>query len=380
MDFTFTPEQAELRAVVRRFARDVVAPVSRQIDHDQHIPGQVLKGLADMGILAMGLPEEHGGVNASSVDLGVVVEELARGDFVVGNMPIMGGLVAHAIAKASPAVRDAALPALLEGRELVSFALTEPDAGSDAANLRCRAVRTENGYRLEGEKTSISNLGHSTACIVLAKLAGSGVTAFYVPLDRPGATVSLFDDVGCRGLSRGSLALQAVEIPEENRIGDEGGGFKLVMHIFDLTRTLIGLAAVSTAIASIHNAAEYTRDRLSFGVPIAAHQGVSLPLAEHLTRLEAAKWLCYRALWLRDAGQPHTTEAAMCKWWCVVTAIDAIHAAMLVHGHSGYTRDLPHEQRLRDVIGMEWGDGTAQIQKLVIARALIGRDAVEARR
>jgi cyclohexanecarboxyl-CoA dehydrogenase len=291
----------------------------------------------------------------------------------------MGGLVARAISQATPVVRDAVLPALLEGRTLVGFALTEPEAGSDASQLRCRAVATTDGYRLTGEKTSISNIGRASACIVLAQLESSGVTAFYVPLDLPGASSGLFDDLGCRGIARGWLALTDVEVPEAFRIGGVGDGFRLVMNIFDLTRTLIGLAAVASATQSIHDAASYSRERRAFGVPIAAHQGVSLPLAEHLTLLEAARWLCYRALWLRDAGLPHTTEAAMCKWWCVTTAREAIHTAMLVHGHSGYTSDLPHAQRLRDVIGMEWGDGTAQIQKLVIARSLIGRDALDAK-
>jgi cyclohexanecarboxyl-CoA dehydrogenase len=379
MDFRFTAEQEALRQAVRRFARQVVAPVSRQIDTEQRIPDEVMKGLAQMGLLSMFLPAEHGGMGASSIDLGVAVEELSKADFVVGHMPVMGGLVATAIAAASAAVRDATLPALLEGRTLVAFALTEPEAGSDASNIRCTADRTSFGYRLRGEKTSISNLGHSKACIVLAQFEDRGVTAFFVPLDHPGASIGLFDDLGCRGLSRGWLALEDVELPEENRIGDEGAGFRLVMHIFDLTRTLIALAAVSTAMQSIEDAAAYARERRAFGVPIAAHQGVSLPLAEHLTKLEAARWLCYRALWLRDQGLPHTMEAAMCKWWGVVTAREAAHAAMLVHGHSGYTSDLPHAQRLRDIIGMEWGDGTAQIQKLVIARSLIGRDAVDAR-
>ena len=379
MDFEFTAEQDELRSTVRRFARQEVAPVSRRIDQERRIPDEIMRGLASMGILGMGLTPELGGMGASSIDIGIAVEELSTADFVCGQMPIMGGLVAHALAQASPSVRDEALPALLDGETLVAFALTEPNAGSDASNILCLAERTEDGYRLTGEKTSISNIGRATACIVLARLEQRGITAFYVPIGASGASVSLFDDMGCRGISRGALALDGVELPESARIGAEGGGFQLVMNIFDLTRTLIGLSAVATATASIKDAAEYTRHRVAFGVPIAAHQGVSLPLAEHLTRLEAARWLCYRALWLRDAGQPHTTEAAMCKWWCVTTAVDAIHAAMLVHGHSGYTSDLPHEQRMRDVIGMEWGDGTAQIQKLVIARSLIGRDAVDAR-
>jgi cyclohexanecarboxyl-CoA dehydrogenase len=379
MDFTFTSEQDSLRANVRRFARAVVAPASHDIDRLQRVPEHVMRGLAELGLLGMALPADLGGAGASSVDLGIAVEELARADFVVGNLPCMGGLVAHAVAQASPVVRQAVLPALLDGRTLVAFALTEPEAGSDASSLRCRAVPTSSGYRLTGEKTSISNLGHASACIVLAQLEGRGVTAFYVPLDAGGITSGLFDDVGCRGIARGWLALTDVDVRADHRIGAEGAGFRLVMNIFDLTRALIGLAAVATATQSVYDAAAYSRERKAFGVPIAAHQGVSLPLAEHLTQLEAARWLCYRALWLRDAGLPHTTEAAMCKWWGVVTAREAIHTAMLVHGHSGYTSDLPHAQRLRDVMGMEWGDGTAQIQKLVIARSLIGRDAIDAK-
>jgi cyclohexanecarboxyl-CoA dehydrogenase len=382
VDFTFSDEQEALRAAVRGFADKVVAPLSRTIDREGRIPPEILTSLAEMGILSMGLGGADDTGGASSVDFGIAVEELSRADFAVGQMPVMAGLCAHAMAQASPPVRDVFLPALLEGRTLVGFALTEPDAGSDAMAIRCRATHTASGYRLEGEKTSISNIGHASAVIVMAKVAdapGGGVTAFLVPLDRPGVSVSLLDDLGCRGLSRGSLTLDGVEVAADDRIGGEGGGFRLVMNVFDLTRTLIALAAVATAGASLDDAADYARDRRTFGVPIAAHQGVSFTLAEHATKLEAARWLCYRALWLRDAGLPHTTEAAMCKWWGVTTAIDAIHASMLVHGHSGYTTDLPHEQRLRDVIGMEWGDGTAQIQKLVIARALIGRDATDPR-
>ena len=357
-------------------------PPSRQMDQQRRIPEPVLAGLADLGVLAMMLEPSDGGAGATSIDAGIAVEELARADFVIGQMPIMAGLCAHTVAQPSPAVKDEVLPSLIEGRSLIGFALTEPGSGSDAMAMRCRAVRTSSGYRLNGEKTSISNIGHSRGAIVLAKIEeageGGGVTAFFVPIDREGVTVSLFDDLGCRALSRGALVLEDVEVATEERIGGEGTGFRLAMEVFDLTRTLIGLAAVAAAAASIEAAASYSRDRHSFGVPIAAHQGVSFRLAEHATLLEAARWLCYRALWLRDDGQPHTTEAAMCKWWCVVTAVDAIHDAMLLHGHSGYTTDLPHEQRLRDVMGMEWGDGTAQIQKLVIARSLVGRDAVYA--
>ena len=199
MDFSFDAEQDELRASVRRFARQVVLPISKQLDDEQRVPEHVLTGLAELGVLGMGLPVELGGGGASSVDLGIAVEELSTADFVIGQLPIMGGLVAHAISQATPSIREHALPALLEGRTLIAFSLTEPDAGSDAARLRCHAERSATGYRLSGEKTSISNLGGATACIVLAKVDGLGVTAFYVPLDQPGVTTGLFDDIGCRG-------------------------------------------------------------------------------------------------------------------------------------------------------------------------------------
>jgi cyclohexanecarboxyl-CoA dehydrogenase len=371
VDFDFSTEQDALREAVQRFAQREVAPASRSIDRDGCIPARLLAGLADLGLLAMGLPAELGGTAASSVDFGVAVEELSRADFTMSQLPIMGALTATAIAQASSSVRDAVLPALVSGSSLVAFALTEPGAGSDAAKITCRARRTETGYVLTGEKTSVSNLGPAQGIIVLARLdTAAGVTAFYVPRTADGVAVALFSDLGCRGLSRGSLALTDVEIPQDNLIGEPGRGFQLVMGIFDLTRTLIALAAVGTATAAIDDASRYARERQSMGAAIMEHQGVSFVLAEHATKLAAARWLCYRALWLRDADRPHTTEAAMCKWWSVVTAVDAIHAAMLTHGHSGYTDELPQQQRLRDVIGMEWGDGTAQIQKLVISRSL----------
>jgi cyclohexanecarboxyl-CoA dehydrogenase len=371
MDFSWSAEQEALRDTIARFAREQVAPVSSAIDRDGAIPSALLAALAKVGLLSMGLPADLGGSGASSVDLGIVVEELAAADFAVSQLPIMGALTATAIAQAAPAVRDSVLPSLLAGTDLVAFALTEPGAGSDAARITCRARRTDRGYLLAGEKTSVSNLSTARGIIVLARLDGAaGLTAFYVPRTSVGLAVALFDDLGCRGLSRGSLALSDVEVPGDHLIGLPGRGLRLVLGVFDLTRTLIALAAVGTARAAMDDASGYAQQRESMGVPIIAHQGVSFVLAEHATMLEAARWLCYRALWLRDAGQPHTTEAAMCKWWGVQTAVAAIHAAMLLHGHAGYTRDLPQQQRLRDVIGMEWGDGTAQIQKLVVARSL----------
>jgi cyclohexanecarboxyl-CoA dehydrogenase len=370
MEFSFSTEQVMLRKAVSSFA----AAVSAQIDRNCEVPAELLAQLAGMGLLAVGLSSELGGSDATSVDLGIVVEELAHADFTVSQLPIMGALTATAMAQANPVVRDSVLPSVLNGTDLVAFALTEPGAGSDAAQVSCRARRTALGYVLSGEKTSISNIGAARGVIVLANLEGTaGLTAFYVSRSAEGLEVSRFDDLGCRGLSRGSVALTDVEIPADYLIGVAERGFHFVMHVLDPTRTLIALAAVGAARAAIDDACEYAPQRESMGVPIMQHQGVSFVLAEHATRLEAARWLCYRALWLRDSALPHTAEAAMCKWWGVQSAVEAIHAAMLIHGHAGYTRELPQQQRFRDVIGMEWGDGAAQIQKLVIAREMSRR-------
>lgn len=371
VDFEWTSEQVAFRDAVRRFTAAEVAPISRDVDRDAAIPPAMVERLAELGLLGMTLRSDLGGAAAAAVDVGIAVEELARGDFAIAQLPIMGALTGVAIAHAPARVRDSVLPSLVRGKDLVGFALTEPIAGSDAAAITCRARRTSSGYVLNGEKTSISNLGSACGVIVLARLDDvPGLTAFYVPRDAGGVSIALFDDLGCRGLTRGSLALTDVELDGDHLVGVPGRGLHLVLGVFDMTRTLIALAAVGTARAAVDDAVEYALSRQSMGGPLMAHQGVSFELAEHATMLEAARWLCYRALWLRDVGQPHTTEAAMCKWWGVQSAVAATHAAMLVHGHVAYTRELPHQQRLRDLIGMEWGDGTAQIQKLVVARAL----------
>lgn len=382
MDFGFTSEQDELRRTVRKFAELEVADRSREMERAGRVPSDVLAGLGNLGVLGMNLPPDAGGMGASSVDLGVVVEELARADFSVAHVPIHHALGAHILTQASSEVRERWLEHVLAGSSTFAFSLTEPEAGSDAGAIRCRATLTDTGYVLNGEKTSISFLQSAEAVVVIAKVPNApsrGITAFYVPLDLPGIKKGAFDDLGCRALGRGWLSLEEVEIPAAFRIGEEGQGFQLVMKIFDLTRTLIALAAVSTGIKSVELAADYAGQRRAFGVPIGAHQGVSFAIAEHMTKLQAARFTCYRALWLRDQGLPHTTEAAMSKWWGVVTAHEAIHAAMLIHGHSGYTADLPLEKNLRDVMGMEWGDGTANATKLVIARDYLGRDVVDGR-
>ena len=268
------------------------------------------------------------------------------------------------------------------GEALLAIALTEPRGGSDAANLRLRIERTADGYLIDGEKTSISAADQADAIVVFGRTGtpesgAHGVTALLVPGDAPGLTRSRFDCHGQRAIGRGSLFFDGVRVPADHRLGDENRGFVQVMQGFDYSRALIGLQVLAVARVALEETWAWVVERQAFGQPLSAFQGVSHPLAELDTQVEAARLLCLQALWLKDRGQPHAAEAAMCKWWAPKLAYDVVHQCLLLHGHGGYDRG-PMEQRLRDILGFQIGDGTAQIMKTVIARTRAGRKHVPA--
>jgi cyclohexanecarboxyl-CoA dehydrogenase len=275
-------------------------------------------------------------------------------------------------------VRREWLTGMGSGETIVAIAVTEPRGGSDAAGMLTRAVRDGDEYVVSGEKSGISMIMPADGVLVFAKTdptAGArGVSTFLIPTDLPGVSRTPLRDMGERAIQRGSLFLDDVRVPQNFLIGAEGEGFYQVMHGFDFSRIIIALMCLGAAEQSLDETIAYVKGREAFGRPLAKFEGVSFPIAEHATLLEAARWLCYRGLWLRDQGLPHAKEAAMAKWWGPKVAVDAIHDCLLLHGHYGYTQDLPLEQRLRDVIGLEIGDGTAQVSKIVIARELLGRE------
>jgi len=246
--------------------------------------------------------------------------------------------------------------------------------------MKLRAEKKGDRYVLNGTKMWITNSPDAQVIVVYAKTdpaAGErGVSCFLVPLDAPGVTRHPYSDLGSRSILRGSMFLDTVQVPAGNLIGPENGGFSTVMQAFDYTRALIGLMCVGAAEVAIAETVQYLKDRKSFGRPVSKNQGASFPLAEWSAKLEMGRWLCYRTLWLRDRGLPHTREAAMCKMLIPPTAAAAAHECLVLHGHYGYTRDFPIEQRLRDLIGQEIADGTPQIMKLIVARELFGRDFV----
>ena len=378
------PDLVALGEQVRRFATQKVAPGFKAREETRRLDRDLMREMGELGLIAPELPVEYGGQGLGSLASGVIIEELARADLSLAYIQLLASLNGQILAQhAAPALARAWLERITAGRALLALALTEPRGGSDAASLALRMERDGDDYVLNGEKTSISAADQADAAIVFARSgpvdAGAhGVSALLVPLDLPGITRSRFDCHGQRAIGRGSLFFENVRVPAGHRLGREGGGFVQVMQGFDFSRALIGLQVLAVARVSLDETWAYVAERQAFGKPLAAFQGVSHPLAEFETQVAAARLLCLQTLWLKDRGAPHGAEAAMCKWWGPQLAYDAVHACLLMHGHGGYDRELPFEQRLRDVLGFQIGDGTAQIMKTVIARQRAGRAAVPA--
>jgi cyclohexanecarboxyl-CoA dehydrogenase len=381
MDLAFSPEQDELVRALRQFARRELAPRSAHWDRTGEFPWGAWRRMGELGLLGLRIPEAYGGQSADFLTFGIAMEEIGRGDFSCTYGIQLAGLAGEILGRSGgEEIKSRWLPPTASGEAVVALALTEPGAGSDAANLACRAERDGDGYVITGEKSGISLGMAAQAAIVFARTdpAGRarGVTAFLVPLDLPGVSRSPLRDMGTRAIGRAVLAFDHVRVPASHRLGEEGTGFYQVMQGFDYNRIGIALACLGVAQQSVEETMAYVKERKAFGHAIARFQGVSFPIAEAATHLEACRWLCYRALWLADHGRPHTKESAMTKWWGPRLAVDTIHQCLLLHGHYGYTDELPFEQRMRDVIGLEIGDGASEVMKMVVARELMGRESL----
>lgn len=366
---------------VRRFAMERLAPGFLDRDRTRTLDKALMREMGELGVIAPELPEAVGGQGLARLATGVIHEEVAAADLSMSYVNLLGSLNGQILAEHGRAdVVRPWLEKIIAGEALVALALTEPRGGSDAAGLVLKAERVGDVYVMNGEKTSISAADQSAGAIVFARTGRAedgahGVTAFLVPLDLPGITRSRFDCLGQRAIGRGSIFFENVQVPASHRLGEEGKGFVHVMQGFDYSRALIGLQVLAVARAALAETWQYVVGREAFGRPLSAFQGVSHPLAELETQVTAARLLCFQALWLKDKGLPHSAEAAMCKWWAPKLAVDVLHQCLLMHGHGGYDRGVM-EQRLRDVMGFEIGDGTAQIMKTIIARARAGRKAV----
>ncbi|MDT7708441.1 MAG: cyclohexanecarboxyl-CoA dehydrogenase [Pseudonocardiales bacterium] len=379
MSFATTPDQDALVEVAREFGRKRLAPFYRQREREGAFDRATLREMGELGFFGVEVPQVHGGLGLDCLSAGLVLEALCESDYNVGQLSVTVSLAATVLARhGDTSVVGPWLAGMVAGEILPAIALTEPGGGSDAANLVLRARRDGDAYVLDGEKTSTTFATQAGFAIVWARTGAAGargISAFLVPLDLPGIRSGVFEDVGGRATGRGWLHLDGVRVPVSHRLGAEGEGFVQVMQGFDYSRALIGLQCLAVARQSLEETWASAAERTSFGSPLTAHQGVSFPLAEAETHVHACRLMCLQTLWLKDQGLPHTTEAAMCKWWGPKLAFEVVQTCLLVNGHGAYSTAMPYEQRLRDVLGLQIGDGTAQIMKLVIARQKAGRRA-----
>ena len=376
-----------LAETVRRFADARVRPGYQARDQTRVLDRALLREMGELGFLGPELPEAFGGLGMGCLAAGVIHEEIARADLSLSYLNLLASLNGQILSRyGQPAIVGPWLKRIVRGEAICAIALTEPRGGSDAASLRLKIERVSDGggdfYVLNGEKTSISAADQADITVVFGRTGtpesgAHGVTALLVPMDTPGLTTNRFDCHGQRAIGRGSIFFENVRVPASHRLGDENQGFVQVMQGFDFSRSLIGLQCLAVARVALEETWDYITQRQAFGQPLSAFQGVTHPLAAFDTEVEGARLLCLQGLWLKDRGLPHSAEAGMAKWWGPKLAYDVIHQCLLSHGHGGYDRGLM-EQRLRDVLGFQIGDGTAQIMKTIIARTRAGRRFVPA--
>ena len=379
--FEFDEAERMLREQASKFAKRELAAGSKERAKQDTVDREIFRKIGKLGYTGLGIPEKFGGQEATWVDRGIVLEELSRADFNVGSLTAHTQNMAAMVSRASEEVAMEYVPFLISTDKVCSAAISEPDCGSDVGRIRTRATKNGDCYIINGEKTSVTRGTYADVCLVFARtghgLGTRGLSMLLVPQDFPGVTISALNDMGCHSMGRAIINFEDVKVPTKYRIGDEGQAFskQFAGHV-DQGRAIIGLTVLSASQASLDETIAYAKQRIAFGRIIAKYEGISFKIAEAATLIEAAKWLCYRTLWLGDKGLPSFKEGAMCKWWCPQIATDIIHNCLRICGHVAYTEELPIEQRLRDVIGFEFADGTAEMMKLNIARVIIGKEAL----
>lgn len=372
-----TEEHQMIRDALRAFAQERLAPNAARWDREHHFPRDELKELARLGAFGVAVPEQYGGAGLDYVALALVLEEIAAGDggtstiISVNNCPVCS----IAMAYANPAQKERWLRPLAQGDLLGAFALTEPHTGSDAAALRTTAVRDGDHYVLNGTKQFITSGKHGDVAIVMAvtdKAAGKkGISAFWVPTDTPGYIVAGIEHkMGQHSSDTAQIVFDQCRVPVENLIGAEGQGYKIALSGLEGGRIGIASQSVGMARAAFEAALAYAKERESFGSPIFDHQAVQFRLAEMAMQIEAARQLILHAASMKDAGLPCLKEAAMAKLFASEMAERVVSAAMQVFGGYGYVADFPIERIYRDVRVCQIYEGTSDIQKILIARAL----------
>lgn len=377
MHFELSSDQEAFRAVVRDFAEHEIAPHAAEWDRDHTFPLAVVRAMGDLGLFGLPFPEEYGGGGGDLTTLCVAIEELARVDHSLAITLEAGvGLGASPLHRfGTDEQKRRWLPDLCAGRALGAFGLTEPEAGSDAAGTRTRAVLDETAgeWVIDGEKAFITNSGTQiTSIVTVTARTGSGeISAIIVPSGTPGFEVQPgYRKLGWHASDTHGLTFTGCRVPAGNLLGERGRGFAQFLEILDEGRVAIAALAVGAIQGCLEHATRYAGDRHAFGRPIGANQAVAFKCADLAVMAESARLLTYKAAWLRDTGQPFTQAAAMAKLFATEAAVDATRAATQIFGGYGFIDETPVARFYRDAKVLEIGEGTSEVQRLVISRRL----------
>ena len=378
MNFGLTREQELVRQMVREFAVNEVKPIAAEIDETERFPMENVKKMAELGMMGIPFPKELGGAGGDVLSYIITVEELSKacgthGVIVSAHTSLCASLIYE---NGTPAQKEKYLVPLAKGEKIGAFGLTEPGAGTDAAGQQTTAVLDGDNYILNGSKIFITNGGVADTFIVFAmtdKSQGTrGISAFIVEKDFPGFSIGKKEDkLGIRASSTTELIFENCIVPKENLIGKEGKGFGIAMKTLDGGRIGIAAQALGIAEGALDEAIKYMKERKQFGRPIAAFQGLQWMVAEMSTKIEAARFLVYKAAWLKENKQPYSIDAARAKLYAAEVAMDVTTKAVQLFGGYGYTKEYPVERMMRDAKITEIYEGTSEVQKMVIAGAAL---------
>ena len=375
MHLDLSPEHELFRDTVRAFAVERVAPVAEELDRESRFPYELVGEMADLGLMGIPFPEEHGGAGGDTVAYAIAVEELARIDSSVAIT-----LAAHTSLGSMPIFlfgneeqKQRWLPPLARGERLAAFGLTEPDAGSDAGATRTTATRVDDGWLLRGSKVFITNAGTEiTQCVTITALTGAGeISNIVVENGTPGYEISEpIHKLGWKASDTRVLTFADCVVPDENLLGPRGQGFHQFLQILDGGRISVAAMGLGLAQGAYDLAYAYARERNQFGKPISSFQAIQFKLADMATEIAAARGLVLKAAWLKDQGRPFALEAAMAKLYTGELSNRAVNASLQIHGGYGYTDEFPISRLYRDQKILEIGEGTNEVQRMVIARHL----------
>ncbi|UCG89942.1 MAG: acyl-CoA dehydrogenase [Candidatus Heimdallarchaeota archaeon] len=378
MRLELTDQQKMIQKMVREFAEKEIAPVAAELDQKEEYPTKILEKMSKLGFLGTIIPAEYGGAGLDNISYTIVVEEISKKCASTGVITsVHNSLVSWPIMKyGTEDQKKKYLPLLASGKKIGAFAGTEPNAGSDLGAMQTNAVIKGNKYIINGDKTFITSGSNAGIIIVFAvtdKKAGSkGISAFIVENDMKGFKVgSIYEKLGINASGTSELIFENMEVPKENLLGKEGDGFKIALSTLDGGRIGIAAQAVGIGQAALDESIEYSKQRQQFGRPIAKFQAIQWMIADIATRLEASRYLVYKAAYQKDKGERISKEAAMAKLFASETAMDAVIKAVQIHGGYGYTKEYLVERLFRDAKITEIYEGTSEVQRLVISSSLL---------